>query len=277
MKQGIATILTTSLLVACGGEDGNNDSLTGNDLSDGGTSFNETHQVCKYKKGSDGENVLVSAEGIDESIEWLVIESLTAAASDVDLDSIPEEKRVIASFALTGFLAPSLTEAFSSLNGIYACSDALYTENQCNWELDYAENGGVKVETSFRSNNQYTATVSTRENANSSLQKSLELSGVIGDLGNITFELFENGVSAGRREATRTAQGLETVRWTSSTTNWVATESSACTGSLEYEDIKDDSTITIDAQWDFNGVKTTGTLDYVNVDEDGASSITIDW
>lgn len=277
MKQGIATILTTSLLVACGGEDGSNDSPTGNDLSDAGTSFNETHQVCKYKKGSDGENVLVSAEGIDESIEWLVIESLTAAASDVDLDSIPEEKKVIASFALTGFLAPSLTEAFSSLNGIYACSDALYTENQCNWELDYAENGGVKVETSFRSNNQYTATVSTRENANSSLQKSLELSGVIGDLGNITFELFENGVSAGRREATRTAQGLETVRWTSSTTNWVATESSACTGSLEYEDIKDDSTITIDAQWDFNGVKTTGTLDYVNVDEDGASSITIDW
>ncbi|WP_283787644.1 hypothetical protein QNI23_013025 [Bermanella sp. WJH001] len=277
MKQGIAIVLTSSLLVACGGGSENNDSPTDNDLSDGGVSFNETHQVCKSKKGNDGEIVLTPSQGVDASAEWLLIESLTAAASDVDLDSIPEEKQFIASFALTGFLAPSLTDAFSSLNGIYACSNALYAENQCNWELDYAENGGFKVETTFGSDNQYTATVSTRDDAGSSLQKSLELSGVIGDLGNITFELFENGVSVGKREATRTAQGIETVRWTSSKTNWVATESSSCTGSLEYEDIKDDSTISIDAQWDFNGAKTTGTLDYVNVGENGTSSITIDW
>ena len=277
MKQGIAIVLTSSLLVACGGGSESNDSPTDNDLSDGGVSFNETHQVCKSKKGNDGEIVLTPSQGVDASAEWLLIESLTAAASDVDLDSIPEEKQFIASFALTGFLAPSLTDAFSSLNGIYACSNALYAENQCNWELDYAENGGFKVETTFGSDNQYTATVSTRDDAGSSLQKSLELSGVIGDLGNITFELFENGVSVGKREATRTAQGIETVRWTSSKTNWVATESSSCTGSLEYEDIKDDSTISIDAQWDFNGAKTTGTLDYVNVGENGTSSITIDW
>ena len=277
MKQGIATLLSTCLLVACGGGETSSDSPTGNDLSDGGVSFNETHQVCKSKKGNDGEIVLTPSQGVDASAEWLLIESLTAAASDVDLDSIPEEKQFIASFALTGFLAPSLTDAFSSLNGIYACSNALYAENQCNWELDYAENGGFKVETTFGSDNQYTATVSTRDDAGSSLQKSLELSGVIGDLGNITFELFENGVSVGKREATRTAQGIETVRWTSSKTNWVATESSSCTGSLEYEDIKDDSTISIDAQWDFNGAKTTGTLDYVNVGENGTSSITIDW
>ena len=277
MKQGIAIVLTTSLLVACGGGSENNDSPTGNDLSDEGVSLNETHQVCKSKKGNDGEIVLTPSKGIDASAEWLLIESLTAAASDVDLDSIPEEKQFIASFALTGFLAPSLTDAFSSLNGIYACSNALYAENQCNWELDYAENGGFKVETTFGSDDQYTATVSTRDDAGSSLQKSLELSGVIGDLGNITFELFENGVSVGKREATRTAQGIETVRWTSPKTNWVTTESSSCTGSLEYEDIKDDSTISIDAQWDFNGAKTTGTLDYVNVGENGTSSITIDW
>jgi hypothetical protein len=81
----------------------------------------------------------------------------------------------------------------------------------------------------------------------------------------------------GTRAATRSTAGTETVRWTSEMTNWVATETSNCTGSLEYEDIRESNTVTLDAQWTLGGTSTSGVLDYLSVSEDDNASITINW
>lgn len=157
-----------------------------------------------------------------------------------------------------------------------ACTEATDTENDCNWEIDFGETGS-KVETVFGSNQSYTSTVSTREDALSSLQQSIVLQGTIGDLGNITLELYEEGINVGTRVATRSAGGTETVRWTSEMTNWVATETSSCTGSLEYEDIRESKTVTLNAQWTLGGTSTSGVLDYLSISEEDSASITINW
>ena len=220
--------------------------------------------------------MLSANSAIDKSQTWVLIESMTGAASDIDLNSIPENDRFLAAFASTAFLAPSFADIFSVFNSAYACTADTYAENECNWEQDFGETG-LKVETVFGSNQSYTSTVSTREDALSSLQQSIVLQGTIGDLGNITVELYEEGINVGTRVATRSASGTETVRWTSEMTNWVATETSSCTGSLEYEDIREYNTITLDAQWTLGGTSTSGVLDYLSVSADDSASITINW
>jgi hypothetical protein len=269
MQQICAILFTSALLTACGGEGSSekNPSIdVGSSNEDG--SVMETHRVCKIDDSGDG---LISNQAIDETEEWVLIDSMIVASSGIDLKSVPESDLLIASSAAFAFLAPSLADAFSPLYSIYTCSEATYSLNQCNWELDNSEGGLSKVETVIGSEQRYTATVSTRADATSSLQQSLVLEGIIGDQGNITFVLYENGVSAGSREATRSSDGTETVRWTSEATNWIATETSNCTGSLEYEDIRDTETIAVDAQWSLGGANTTGALDYQITGEFSAS------
>lgn len=79
----------------------------------------------------------------------------------------------------------------------------------------------------------------------------------------------------GTRSATGSAGGTESVRWTSEMTNWVATETSNCTSSLEYEDIRESNTVTLDAQWTLGGTSSSGVLSYLSVSEDDSASITI--
>lgn len=75
--------------------------------------------------------------------------------------------------------------------------------------------------------------------------------GTIGDLGNISFDIYEEGINVGTRQATRSNDGTETVRWSSVDTNWVASETSNCSGTLEYGNIREQDIITVNVQWDF--------------------------
>ena len=268
MKQLLTVFISSALLTACGAE-----SSSSTDSSD---LISETHRVCNFVENEENDDVLSANSAIDKSQTWVLIESMTGAASDIDLNSIPENDQFLAAFASTAFLAPSFADIFSVFNSAYACTAETYAENECNWEQDFGETG-LKVETVFSSNQSYTSTVSTREDALSSLQQSIVLQGTIGDLGNITVELYEEGINVGTRVATRSASGTETVRWTSEMTNWVATETSSCTGSLEYEDIREYNTITLDAQWTLGGTSTSGVLDYLSVSADDSASITINW
>jgi len=279
MKHFYIVLLSSTLLSACGAsssssEDASNIIDTPTSVSDDVS--NETHQVCNFITNEENENELVANSPIDEEEAWVLIQSMSEAGSNIDLNSVAESDRFISAFAMAAFTAPALTDVFSIFNSAYACTSATYALNTCNWETNSAENH-IKVETVFNSNQGYTTTVSTREDSASSLQRSLVLQGTIGDLGNITFDLYEDGVNAGTRVATRSDEGTETVRWTSAATNWVATETSSCTGSLEYEDIKDDTTITVNANWTAVNKNTTGTLDYQTVSPDNTASISINW
>jgi hypothetical protein len=278
MKQLLILLISSALLTACGGDSSSNAEL----LPEQGTPpeendlVNETHRVCNFVEDEENDDVLSANSAIDVSETWVLIESMTGAASDIDLDSIPENDQFLAAFASTAFLAPSFADIFSVFNSAYACTEALYAENECNWEQDFGETG-LKVETVFGSNQSYTSTLSTRKDTLSSLQQSLVIQGTIGDLGNITLEIYEEGLNVGTRAATRSASGTETVHWTSEMTNWVATETSSCTGSLVYEDIRESNTVTLDAQWTLGGTSTSGVLDYLSVSEEGSASITINW
>ncbi|CCK75846.1 conserved hypothetical protein [Oleispira antarctica RB-8] len=287
MKQLLTLLISSALLTACGADSSTNDDSSSADAFPGqgvppttppkeNDLVSETHRVCNFVENEENDDVLTANSAIDESETWVLIESMTGAASDIDLDSIPENDQFLAAFASAAFLAPSFADIFSVLNSAYACSEEKYTENQCNWEIDFGETGS-KVETVFGSNQSYTSTVSTREDALSSLQQSIVLQGTIGDLGNITLELYEEGINVGTRVATRSAGGTETVRWTSEMTNWVATETSSCTGSLEYEDIRESKTVTLNAQWTLGGTSTSGVLDYLSISEEDSASITINW
>lgn len=277
MKQLFTVLLSSALLSACGAD--SSSSKDASNIIDPPASdnlLNETHRVCNFIKNEDNDDVLVANNAIDEAEAWVLIQSMSEAGSNIDLNSVAEKDRFISAFAMAAFTAPTLADAFSVFNSAYACTDATYALNQCNWETN-SEEAGLKVETVFGSNQSYTATVSTRKGATSSLQRSLVLQGTIGDLGNITFDLYEEGVNAGSRVATRSDEGTETVRWTSATTNWVATETSSCTGSLEYEDIKDATTVTLDANWTAINNSTTGTLNYQTVSPNNTAAVSINW
>lgn len=268
MKQPFIILISSALLTACGAESSSN--------GDPSNLINDTHRICGFVENEENDDVLTANKAINESQTWVLIESMTGAVSDIDINTLPENDQLLAAFASAAFLAPSFADIFSIFNSAYACTEATYTENECNWEQDFGDTG-LKVETVFGSNQSYTSTLSTREDALSSLQQSLVLQGTIGDLGNITVEFYEESVNIGSRIATRSAEGTETVRWTSTMTNWVATETSSCSGSLEYEDIRESNTVTLDAHWTLAGVKTSGSLDYLSISEDDRASITINW
>ncbi len=277
MKHFYIVLLSSTLLSACGASSSSSDDTSNIiDTSAPNNLSNATHEVCNFITDEENESELVANSAIDEEEAWVLIQSMSEAGSNIDLNSVAESDRFISAFAMVAFTAPALTDAFSIFNSAYVCTSATYALNTCNWETNSAEND-IKVETVFSSNQGYTTTVSTREDSASSLQRSLVLQGTIGDLGNITFDIYEDGINVGTRVATRSDEGTETVRWTSAATNWVATETSSCTGSLEYEDIKDDTTITVNANWSAVNKNTTGTLDYQTVSPNNIASITINW
>lgn len=276
--QHISIVLLTSLMLsACGSDDSIEDgSAADNGSSPGGAepgSGRTTHNVCRFNEEGDD---LVPNGAIDEAESWVLVESMSQAAADIDIEAVPQDDQFLAAFASIAFIAPSLADAFSVLNSLYACTDAMYALNQCNWSDEFQETGTLSVATTFGSGQSYTATVSSKEDSASSFQQILQLEGTIGDIGNINFHMYEGGVLAGSRVATRTENGTETVRWTSDATNWVATETAGCGGSLEYSDIRDTETITVDANWTYGGSATSGSLDYSSVG-DTTSSITLTW
>lgn len=271
MKHLSIVLLTSVMLSACGSEDSTEDGSGADGAGSG--SGRTTHNVCRF---NDDGDALVSNGAVDEAESWVLIESMSQAAADIDIEAVPQDDQVLAAFASVAFIAPSLADAFSVLNSLYACTDALYALNQCNWSDEFQETGTLSVETTFGSGQSYTATVSSKEDSVSSFQQLLQLEGSIGDIGNITFHMYEDGAIVGSRVATRTAGGSETVRWTSDATNWVATETAGCGGSLEYSDIRDTETITVDANWTYGGSATSGSLDYSSVG-DTTSSITLTW
>ena len=279
MKHLVTLLIASMLLSACGASDSetNNTDNGGGDIgrddNEGGGTFTQTHSVCAYEDddSDNGDSVLLASKALDESQDPLLIDSMSQAGSDMDIEALPEDQQFDAAFAITAFTAPILADAFATINLIYACTDAIYALNQCNWELD-----NIKVETQLGFGQSYITTVSTPTEGQIGFQQSQVIEGTVGDLGNMTFNMYEDGLNVGTRQTTRTDDGTETVRWTSTDTNWVATETSNCTGSIEYQDIREDGTINIDAQWSFDGSTSTGTYDFEKTGETNLS-ITIDW
>lgn len=280
MEKLLAVIIGSILLTACGSDDSADTSTTGNGLNnDGNTAGNgpliETHRVCDIVKDNKGDDILTANEPINNGENWLLIESMSEASAEManKIKTLPEDEQFEAAFASVAFLAPSIADIFTGLNIIYTCTEAMYSLNQCNWDDIFQEDGNTKVDTVVGSAQSFITTVSSRADATASFQTITVLQGTIGDLGNLTLEFYEHGVNVGSRQATRTSDGTETVRFTSTKTNWVATETANCTGSLEYEDIRDDDTISVNAQWRLSGSNTSGTLDYQNTN----SSVSLDW
>ncbi len=279
MKKIMAVLMGSIFLTACLDESTTEQDLLNNDdTSAEGDPRTETHSICKFVDNNEGDDILAANEAIDEAENWLLIESMLEAASATlaEIDSLPEADRAAGVFASTAFLAPSFADMFTPFYIIYSCTETTYSLNQCNWDNGFQGDASLKIETVVGSSQNYTSTVSTKVDTSAGLQQAIVLQGTIGDLGNLTLDLYEDGVNVGSRQATRTNNGTETVRWTSSNTNWVATETSGCSGSLEYEDVRENDTITVNAQWNFSGSTTSGSLDYQRVG-DTSSSFSIDW
>lgn len=158
MKPLLYLLLTSTLLYGCGAEDSANNATdnTGSDPTSGENVINASHTVCKFDE--DGE-ALVANHSIDEAQAWLLIDSMSEAASDIDLNSLPNSDQFEGAFAITAFIAPAFADVFSSFNVLYACSEPLYLLNQCNWENDFQESGTLKVETVLGSGQSYTTQV----------------------------------------------------------------------------------------------------------------------
>jgi hypothetical protein len=267
MSLKTTTVAITGLLAltAC-----QSDSSDGNDTAS--TAGGETRQVCH--PGDDGE--LSPRHAIDVSTTLVLIDSATVAAGDIDIDAMPQEEQLAASFAVAAFLSPSLADIFSSLPLVYACTDAMYQLNQCNWQEGYNSDGEILVSTIIGAENSYTSVIKTSESASAQLQTSYEILGTIGDLGNVTVKYYEEGQLSATRVSTLSASGAESVRWTSELTNWYAEETANCSGSLTYEDIRETQTVSADAEWSFGGSSTAGELTVV-IDDDTPETVTLNW
>jgi hypothetical protein len=213
-----------------------------------------THQVCAY----DDDDMLSARTNVNTADAWLFIESMSEAPSSIDLDSLPESERITAAFAVTAFFAPSFADIFSAFNALYVCTEEEYELTQCNWEL--VTDTTLKVETVVGVNQNYTATVTADEG--DGFETITVVEGKIGDLGNLTINFYEEGVSTITRTSTRAANGTETVTYSATETNWTATETANCSGSLEYLSTEDDETVSVDASWTYNSNATSGTLEF---------------
>ncbi|ORT52607.1 hypothetical protein ST37_02275 (plasmid) [Vibrio sp. qd031] len=267
MSLKTTTVAMTGLLTltAC-----QSDSMDGNDTVP--TAGSETRQVCQL--GEDGE--LSTSHTIDVSTTAVLIQSATAAAGDIDIDSLPQENQIAAVFALTAFLAPSFADTVSGFTMVYACTDEMYELNQCNWQEGYGSDGEMVVDTIIGAGNSYTSVIKISESASAQLQTSYEIQGTIGDLGNVTVKYYEEGQLSATRVSTLSASGAESVRWTSELTNWFAEESANCSGSLTYEDIQEAQTVSANAEWSFGGSSTAGELTVV-FDDDTPETVTLNW
>lgn len=227
--------------------------------------FKASHSVCNY----DDDNEITANFPIDQRSELTLIQSATAAANEIDL----ADDDVTGAFAVVAFIAPSLSDGLMSLLTIYACTDESYAQNQCNLDVPANLNDGVpmRVRTVVSSGDQYQTVVEMDEG--NGFQTDLTVSGTIGDLGNLTFELYDDGVLSSTRTSTRTASGSEEVVLTSATENWTMQETAGCTGSLDYDGTKDGDTVTVDATWSFNGSTMSGTLEYFRTGMDAVYTL----
>jgi hypothetical protein len=228
--------------------------------------------VCHL--GDDGE--LSPSHAIDVSTTPVLIDTVTAAAGDIDINALPLEEQFAASFALATLLAPSLADTLSGFNLLYACTDATYQLNQCNWQQGYNSDGEILVDTTVGAGNSYTSVIKISESASAQLQTTYEIQGTIGDLGNLTVKHYKEGQLSVTRVSTLSASGAESVTWTSELTNWFAEESANCSGSLTYEDIQETQTVSANADWSFGGSSTAGELTVV-FDDDTPETVTLNW
>ena len=267
MSLKTTTVAITGLLslTAC-----QSDSSDGNDTAS--TAGGETRQVCRL--GDDGE--LSPSLATDVSTTSVLIHSATVAASDIDTDALPQEEKLAANIAVAAFSAPFIADLFSGFTLLYACTDAMYELNQCNWQEGYNSDGELLVNTTIGAGNSYIAVIQVSDSAASQLQPFYEIQGTIGDLGNVTVKYYDGGQLSATRVSTLSASGAESVRWTSELTNWYAEETANCSGSLTYEDIQETQTVSANADWSFGGSSTAGELTVV-FDDDTPETVTLNW
>jgi hypothetical protein len=247
MKNMYLPLLSSALLIGCQPE--LDDPEKNVEIPEG-----STHRVCAYNDNDE----LSPQTALNEAEDWLFIESLSEAPLAINIEALPEDDQFTAAFALTAFIGPGLTDAFAALNALYVCTEDVYELNQCNWEMD--TDSTLKVVTTFGAGQNYTATVTADEG--DGFQTRLTIDGKVGDLGNLTMSFYEAGVLTVTRTTTRTTNGTETVVYRSDETNWTATETSDCSGSLTYSSTEDAETVTVDANWQYSAANMTGSLEF---------------
>jgi hypothetical protein len=224
-----------------------------------------THQVCTFDPENNDE--IKARVDIDETVDWLLLESLTQAAGDV-VEHL-EDDDITGAFASATFLVPSFADMFSGFYIFYMCTEASYEFDQCNWEIvDEEANEILRVQTTVGANLKYTATAS--KGNDQEMETILVIDGIVGDLGNLTINIYENGLVDLTRVTTRSPTGFETVEYTSEDSHWIASESSECAGSLDFESTDSEGRITtLDSSWTFGGGHTSGSLDYFKTGNEG--------
>lgn len=224
-------------------------------------------RICSFSDGNGDE--LVAHKSANSAEEWLFIDSMSGASADIELD----DDDLVGAFAVTSFIGPSLADAFSGLNVFYACTSDVYALNQCNWEqVDTENNETLKVETVLGGGDAYTTTVSL--DVGDGFETQIVLDGVLTDLGNLTIMFYDNGVVDVTRTATRSSNGTETVTYASAETNWTATETAGCSGSIDFDSSEDGETVTLDASWSLSGTITSGSLEYFKTGLDSTYHLT---
>lgn len=229
---------------------------------------NVTHQVCS----SDGNEVL-PREGIDQSFEFVLIDSIYAAPDSIDLDALPDADKATAAMA-TGLIGViGLTDAFSLFTAIYDCTEEMRALNQCNWSIESTgpDDPDVSVSTAFDGSN-YTTTVRSQIPGESE-EVSVIIEGSFGDVGNGNFTLFGEDDDGNPTEATRIysrdANGTERVVFDDDEgSGWTIQENADCDGSINYSSLTDDglSTITLEVDWTRSGDSFSGLLEYADPD-----------
>ncbi|EAR08068.1 hypothetical protein [Reinekea blandensis] len=256
----LCSIPLAFVLFGCQPEGSNGDNQGSTDVD-----FKASHNVCNF----DDDDEIVANDPIDQRSELTLIQSATAAAGSIEL----AEDDVTGAFAVIAFLAPSLSDGFMSFLTVYACTEESYAKNQCNYDVPANLNGGVpvRVRTVVSSGDHYQTVVEMDEG--SGYQTDLVVSGTIGDFGNLTFEIYDDGVLSSTRTSSRTASGSEEVVLTSASENWTMQETAGCSGSLEYDGTKNGDTVTVDATWSFNGSSMSGSLEYFKTGMDAVYTL----
>lgn len=255
MKHLLSLLSVSVALVSCGPE-GASPSSSSSENNGGSASKTATHQVCTKNDNSE----LIANGEINNSEDLLLVESLTLATNDF-LDSLADDDF---GGGTTGIVMnkPNITYALKSPLTFYACSNEQYELNGCNWNTRHLDPNQYETVTTTITDNAYRMLVEAySDNETKTL---FTIAGTVGDLGNVTYDIYENNVTTATYTLSRTNNGTETVQLVSEDANWTMSENVDCSGSLTLTQTKDGDDFELDTNWTFNGTKTSGQVTFTN-------------
>lgn len=225
----------------------------GSDSKDNTNGDTATHQVC----GEDSSSRLTADLSINKANEPAMIHSLRHAANNFG-DTLEEGSEPGGSAVTEMLRLESTTLVYLDASN-YVCTEALRSENQCSWQVEGQGSTTTKrVSTTF-SGSTYNAVV--EQQTGNQFERLYSIDGTVGDVGNLTVAVYNQGQVSATYSVSRTTAGLETWSYLAGSVQIIASEGPSCNGSVDV-DINSSDVIQLDANWTFNGTVTRGSLTY---------------